>query len=173
MLGKRKTLDAASIAQKSNAICTHLREAGLLSGKKVFHIYFPIKNEVDTRPLIEWLWKSGATVVMSRSDFSSHRLRNSIVSNFKQLEPTVFGLREPLAALPEYTGPLDIVFVPGVAFDRRKNRLGYGAGFYDAFLAGEKARKIALAFACQLVESIPAQNHDIRMDLIVTENGVL
>ncbi|HNX98795.1 MAG TPA: 5-formyltetrahydrofolate cyclo-ligase, partial [Candidatus Aminicenantes bacterium] len=61
---------------------------------------------------------------------------------------------------------------PGVAFDLQKNRLGYGGGFYDRFLAETPALKVALAFGMQLVSGIPTAIHDVRMDLLATETGL-
>lgn len=83
-----------------------------------------------------------------------------------------FGIKEPsnvkiANAVPELT------FVPLVAFDADKNRLGHGKGYYDKYLAGKSTRKIALAFAKQSVDRIPVSVHDVAMDEIVTEEGVI
>ena len=71
------------------------------------------------------------------------------------------------------TETFDLVLVPGLAFDRTGNRLGAGKGYYDRFLAGMKAPKIALAFAFQIVEPVPTAPHDQRVDMIVTEDEVI
>jgi 5-formyltetrahydrofolate cyclo-ligase len=88
------------------------------------------------------------------------------------------GLREPGTALPvwdlERDGAFDLIVVPGVAFDRTGNRLGFGAGMYDRFL--EKLSScpplVALAYNLQIVEHIESEAHDWRMDTIVTETGI-
>jgi 5-formyltetrahydrofolate cyclo-ligase len=89
------------------------------------------------------------------------------------------GLREPVAALSawdlERDGAFDLIVVPGVAFDRKGNRLGFGAGMYDRFL--EKLSTcpplVALAYNLQIVERIESEAHDWRMDAIVTETGII
>jgi len=70
---------------------------------------------------------------------------------------------------------LDLVIVPGVAFDRKGHRLGFGAGYYDRFLPKLRpgVKKIAVAFEVQLVDSVPAEEHDIRMDAILTEEQLI
>ncbi len=172
VLAAREALPAETIARWSEAIVTNIEKAGLLERGRVFHCYHPMRGEVDSRPLIELLWQRGATVLLPRSDFVHRRLVNYPVRSFAELEPTRFGLHEPRTEGAPWTGPVDVVFVPGVAFDPGKNRLGYGAGFYDLFLAGAGALKVALAFEMQLVDKLPSDAHDIPMDLLATETGV-
>ena len=70
---------------------------------------------------------------------------------------------------------IDVVIVPGVVFDRRGGRIGFGAGFYDRLLAGlsYKSTKIALAFELQVVENVPSQSHDIAVDYVVAERETI
>jgi 5-formyltetrahydrofolate cyclo-ligase len=172
VLAAREALPPDLVAVVSRRILAHIEAAGLLERGVVFHLYYPMRGEVDVRPLIERLWARGATVLLPRSDFASRRVVNYPVTSFADLEPTRFGLHEPKRGGTPWTGAVDVVFVPGVAFDRRKNRLGYGAGFYDRFLAEAGALKVAPAFELQLVPEIPADAHDIAMDLLATETGV-
>ncbi len=89
------------------------------------------------------------------------------------------GLREPVAALSawdqEQDGSFDLIVVPGVAFDRTGNRLGFGAGMYDRFLEKIPACPplVALAYNIQIVDRIESEAHDWRMDAIVTETGMI
>ena len=82
-----------------------------------------------------------------------------------------YGIFEPVGE--EYTGKIDVVIVPMCAFDKNMNRLGFGKGYYDEFLADFKGTKIGVAFACQEVNGINARAQDVKMDIIITENGVL
>jgi 5-formyltetrahydrofolate cyclo-ligase len=77
-----------------------------------------------------------------------------------------FGILEPAQALREIP-PVDVVVVPGVAFDRRNNRLGRGKGYYDRLLATINTYKIGVCFGCQLLEHVPHDAHDVRMDRVV------
>ena len=67
---------------------------------------------------------------------------------------------------------IDLCIVPGSAFDRRLNRMGYGKGYYDRFLCNTHIKKVALAFGCQIVDAVPVDEYDVKMDCIITENEV-
>lgn len=99
----------------------------------------------------------------------------------EELEPGAFGILEPkpsLRAIPKRRGQveqMDLVVVPGVAFDRFGNRMGQGRGYYDRLLAplairplGERPELIGLAFECQLFDFLPSEPHDIKMDRVIT-----
>ena len=84
-------------------------------------------------------------------------------------EPRQCGDRADRGSRPR----LDLIIVPAVAFDRRGNRLGRGKGFYDRLLQKAKCPKIGIAYHFQLLDEIPAEPHDIPMDKIITEQGIL
>lgn len=98
-----------------------------------------------------------------------------------ELAPGRFGILEPRKALREEANrvvaaeELDLVVVPGVAFDRTGGRLGHGKGFYDRCLQAtrEDTVRVGLAFDCQIVSRVPVESHDIVMDWVVTENEVI
>ena len=89
------------------------------------------------------------------------------------LLPGPFGILEPETALSVPPSEVDIFFLPGVAFDRRGGRLGYGKGYFDRLLAGRNAHgtRVGLAFSEQIVEKVPTGAHDRPMDYLVTEEG--
>lgn len=83
-----------------------------------------------------------------------------------------FGIREPIGE--SYFGELDLIITPGLAFDREGNRLGYGKGYYDrVFTRYSKALKVAPIFDIQLVDKVPTEEHDIKIDMIITKNEIL
>ena len=88
-----------------------------------------------------------------------------------------YGIREPIPERCRRVMPseVDFILVPGVAFDRSLNRLGYGGGYYDRFFpqTRDKCVKAALAFAMQIVENVPVDQYDTRMDYLITEEGIL
>jgi 5-formyltetrahydrofolate cyclo-ligase len=91
------------------------------------------------------------------------------------LEPSEYGPREPGRRIAVDPEEVDVVVAPGVAFDREGNRLGYGGGYYDRYLArmGHRALRVGVAFSLQLVERIPAEPGDERVDIVVTNEGAL
>ncbi len=84
-----------------------------------------------------------------------------------------FGVREPSLIKRIEKNDIDIVIAPGLLFDRRGNRCGYGKGCYDLFLEGFDTLKIGLAFDRQVINAFPTEKHDIKMDYIITEKGLI
>ncbi|MBN1910696.1 MAG: 5-formyltetrahydrofolate cyclo-ligase, partial [Pirellulales bacterium] len=107
-------------------------------------------------------------------------LRLFRLTSLDELSPGAYGIPEPrpeLRDLPDRRIEpdwLDLVLVPGVAFDRKGGRLGQGAGYFDRFLPTVPAHvpRVGLAFACQLFPKIPMAPHDVRMDCVVAESGI-
>ncbi len=144
-----------------------VREARTVMG------FWSFGSEVETAPLIRRLHEAGARVALPR-------IREGDVvavayAPGDPVTPTPFGAMEPSG--PEIVEPadLDAVLVPGVAFDRRGARVGYGGGFYDRFLAGTRpgVPAIGIGFALQVVDAVPQGRMDRRVDAIVTEDEVI
>ncbi|HOO59406.1 MAG TPA: 5-formyltetrahydrofolate cyclo-ligase [Candidatus Mcinerneyibacteriales bacterium] len=166
---ERKGLTPGEWARRSRAVVEKLLHTDLFQNNQTFHVTFPMNNEVDIRPLIRWIWSKGKRVVMPRTDFTEKRLVNYIVHSFDDLEPTRFHMHEPKMNNPPFTGHVDLILVPGVAYDKKCNRLGYGGGFYDRFLTEQKAFCLAPAFDFQIIERLPVESHDRPADLVITE----
>lgn len=136
-------------------------------------IYYPFRSEVDTTVIIIRAIKDGKRVILPR--VSGKTLELFYVKDIKKdLKPGTYGIMEPdkdLCVPARYTEP-DLVVVPGVGFDRHKNRLGYGGGFYDRLLPklSKNIQKIALCFQVQIVDLLPSFAHDIRVDKVISEN---
>lgn len=143
----------------------------------VIHTFVSWRDEVDTHALIKALFAAGKRVAVPCVPPERLRLEHSFISDFAALIPGTFGILEPSPGPLAHPAPantrFDVIFVPGLAFDRAGNRLGYGRAYYDQFLAGTKALKIGLAFALQIVEDVPVAPHDQRVDMIITEQEVI
>lgn len=90
-----------------------------------------------------------------------------------EMRNNVYGIPEPIIDNKTKLEQPDIVIVPGIAFDVRLNRIGFGGGYYDRFLEGTDAYKIGACFDYQIIEDIDAENHDVPMDIIVTEKRII
>lgn len=90
-----------------------------------------------------------------------------------RLELGSFHIEEPTGNDTVSSDEIELVIVPAVAYDRRGNRLGRGKGFYDRLLATTKATKIGVGYEFQIVDEIPAEPHDIKMDMVITQNTVI
>lgn len=172
-LRERRRLTVETVRDVGHDILQILDKSGVIADNNVFHLYYPINNEVDTRPFITRLFALGKTVLLPRTDFDLGTMDTFIVHSFDDLEITRFGMHEPKLSCVVYTDAPDVVCVPGAVFDMKGNRIGYGKGFYDGFLAFNSAKKIAFAYDFQVIESLPHDPHDIKMDMIVTEKNIL
>ncbi len=170
---QRATLNEAQISDYSRRIRDHL--IPLLKEREPVLVYSSKCPEVDTMPLIEWLLKEEKTVVVPIIQREDCSLRLSYLSDPAVLVPSTFPVPEPIGhEVPADPSEIQVVIVPMLAFDAVGNRLGYGAGYYDRFLARHPGLlTIGLAFSCQEIASLPAEENDIRMDWIVTEQGVI
>jgi 5,10-methenyltetrahydrofolate synthetase len=133
-------------------------------------------HEADTWGLVERLLESGRQVYVPRTEAAERRLH---VHPYPcPLRTLSFGLRQPTAGAPEVPpeevdATLDVALVLGLAFDRRGYRLGYGAGYFDRFLANRPFPTVGLAYACQLVDELPVEEHDVPMRRVVSEEGAV
>jgi 5-formyltetrahydrofolate cyclo-ligase len=136
--------------------------------------FWSFGSELDTRPLLDRLAEAGRTVVLPT--IRDRVLEPRTWRPGEPLEETWFGASEPVDGAVVDPGAIDVVAVPGVAFDRAGGRVGYGGGFYDRFLGQLRpaAFRVAVAFSCQLVdEPVPAGTFDVPIDAVVTEHEVL
>jgi len=136
-------------------------------------LYYPFRSEIDTTVIIARAIADGKRVILPR--VSGKILQLFYVEDYKKdLRPGTYGIMEPdedSCAPAKYTDP-DLAVIPGVCFDKYKNRMGYGGGFYDRLIPKLKKNipKIALCFQIQIIDSVPVFAHDIKVDKVVSEN---
>lgn len=142
--------------------------------------YIDVRSEVRTRADLSLALESGKSIVVPWCNesgelelFRLQSMEELAIGMYRILEP-----RQKLRHLPEKqvrAAEIDLVMVPGVAFDVRGGRMGHGKGYYDKLLqhARPDAPLVALAFECQVSDEIPVAEHDIFMDLILTEDRVI
>ncbi|MBE5919920.1 MAG: 5-formyltetrahydrofolate cyclo-ligase [Pseudobutyrivibrio ruminis] len=151
-------------------------------GANIFLCYYPFGSEVDLLPLYENLLNKGKTLYFPVSDVKNHKLHFYKISHLRSdFVKGAYDIMEPRCDLGifDYQNIIlnqsnkIICITPGLVFDRAFNRIGYGAGFYDRFLEDKNLVKIAMCFSNQLRTSIPTCEHDVKMNIIVTEDEVL
>lgn len=140
--------------------------------------YLAMKDEVQTEKMIEESLQKGKRVVAPSINWQRKEILPSEIKDLtKDVEIGVLEIPQPKNNLYSPFSPvnIDMVIVPGVVFDRKGNRLGFGGGFYDRFLGklSDKTELIALAFELQLVDNVPSQSHDIAVDYLITERGII
>ncbi|MBL8746345.1 MAG: 5-formyltetrahydrofolate cyclo-ligase [Phycisphaerae bacterium] len=143
-------------------------------------VYLATPEEVDLSSLIEKAAAAGKRICVPRMDWAARLMSPLIVDwNAMKTEVREHGIAEPVGGASAKLESLDLVLVPGLAFDESGHRLGRGAGFYDRFLEAFRARRgpeavaLGVCFEAQLVGEIPSEPHDERLDGIVTEKRVL
>ena len=151
----------------------------VMAARRIF-LYCGFRSEVETHLLLHRCLQAGKEVSVPLTVPEQNRLVPvAITDPAFELEPGYLGIPEPRPAVAQQgrlePASIEIAVLPGSVFDRAGNRLGYGAGFYDRFLAQEAPRtiRIGLGFSLQLVERLPALAHDIPLDLLITEQETL
>lgn len=176
VLAARDRLDPEWREQASVRITATLLQLPAQTAANAVLAYAAFRSEFDTRVFNEHVLASGRTLLLPRIDRAIRRLRLYVVASLTDdVVPGVWGILEPdPARCREATiDEADFVLMPGVAFDARGGRLGYGGGFYDRLLAGVRVDlpKVAAAFSTQVVDAVPTDSHDVRITTLVTETG--
>ena len=137
--------------------------------------YASFKSEVDTFDLLKKSILNKKTVVLPKVDLRTGGLELYAIRSTDDLAPGYFGIPEPPAIEGRHikVSGIDLLIIPGVAFDLNCNRLGYGKGFYDKLLSQKTAPAVALAYEEQVMKDIPAYAHDIKMDKIITDKKII
>ena len=175
MRERRGKLDAEDRAKANLAIQKQIL-AQILPEWKMILMFVGMRDEVATAPLFPELLKNGKRMCVPVFDRSLKLYYPSELKNFElDLEPGWFGILEPKPAERRPVAPaeLDAVFLPGLAFDRQGNRLGYGRGYFDRLCRGTRAYKIALAYQFQIVDRVEATPSDVPVHMIITEKEVV
>ncbi|MDF2721464.1 MAG: 5-formyltetrahydrofolate cyclo-ligase family protein [Paenibacillus sp.] len=181
----RAALSAEERAERSALACR--AAIGLLEERFAAHReaafsmfgYVPFRTELNVTPLMDWCWQRGGNVIVPRvARGGEKKMTLHTIRCVSELEAGRWGIREPAADAPSWplTARIDVVIVPGLAFDAGGGRLGYGGGYYDGFMRAYKERtgidpyKLALAFDVQIVAEVPMDGFDLRADAVVTES---
>lgn len=138
--------------------------------KNIF-IYIGFGSEIDTRKYIERFWQDNKTVVVPRTNIEKKEMDVVKIDNFDNLIKDKYGILEPDISEKAFDkDDIDLIIMPGVAFDRDGGRVGYGGGYYDKFLEtlSSNVKKIALCYDFQIVKKIPLSSYDIKVDKIIT-----
>ena len=131
--------------------------------------YMSFKNEVDTHKINERIIVARKKLILPRV---MDKENMEAVEYSGKFQKGSMGITEPVGE--SYEGKIDLVIVPGIAFDKEGNRIGFGRGYYDRFLEKyPKVEKIALIYDFQLVDNIPAEKYDRKIDVLFTKNKVI
>lgn len=175
----REALSAEEYATRSAAISARVLALPEVQQAETVHCYWPLvaRGEVDTRAVIARWHAAGKRIVLPVVETfergEAPRLRHVSLERLDALRPNRWGIDEPVDGKCVSVADLEVVVVPALGAGRNGHRLGHGRGYYDAFLHGVAAPKIGLVYAACLVETVPAEPHDVPLTVIVTEDETL
>ncbi|SHL79310.1 5-formyltetrahydrofolate cyclo-ligase [Flavobacterium chilense] len=171
----RKELTIDAVEEKSLAIANNLIQLAIWD-KGYYHVFLPIEEqkEVNTEYVLHLLSGKDKEIVVSKSDFETREMTHFLLTDNTRIKKNEYNIPEPVNGLPVPSETIDVVFVPLLAFDVSGNRVGYGKGFYDKFLAGCKPEtiKIGLSFFEAENEIEDVFESDIKLDFCVTPEKI-
>lgn len=178
LAARRGQFDPTVAQRLSERICARLLDLHEVKAARILSLYAALPGEVDLSALVPVCRKRGQIMLLPR--FNTQAAAYEMVPFRDPAAETAcgrFGIREPLPSLPalpaaQLVSPTIVWLVPGLGFDRAGHRLGRGKGFYDQLLCATRGLRIGVAFNWQLLPEIPAEAHDMCMDLVVTEETV-
>ncbi len=173
-LKRRDGMPLAEREEKSRQITSHILQSKAYQSAKSIFTFVSMGSEVETRDIIVQAWQDGKIVAVPKTE-KGRVMYFLKIDSFADLKEGHFGVMEPLGEKEDAIVPErgDLFLVPGALFDTKRNRIGYGGGYYDTYFENNQGyRKIGLAFQSQMrTAPIPTEKTDIPLDDIVTENG--
>ena len=183
----KSELRKSILANRNNQSKQEIKEKSSLIKKRLFQIeeyqhahtvlfYVSFGSEVDTHEMITQSINQRKQVIIPKTDTKNNNLFLYEYTSIHDLRPGTYGVLEPYSNLSNCIScnEVELVIVPGVVFDVKGNRIGYGKGYYDSLLSTMKLiKKIGLAFELQIIDEIPAEKHDIKLDSIITEQRII
>lgn len=181
----RDSISARDREERSGQVCRHAADLLISNHARSMLVYVSFRSELDTRPLIAWAWENGIEVMVPRSLKRNGMMELYMLRSWDELIQGAYGIYEPD---PEHAEKCqkdvvpDVIWVPGLAFDRKGGRLGYGGGYYDRLrdrmlpAAASMNRTplwIGLGYEVQITDLVPMECHDLRLDGLITENGYI
>ncbi|MGG7079311.1 5-formyltetrahydrofolate cyclo-ligase [Clostridium sardiniense] len=174
IIKKRDELDITVKEAVDNNIIEKLMMNETYKSARGIFIYIGFGSEINTKIIIKEALNSGKEVYVPKVIKKDMILIK--IDSLENLVTSSYGILEPIGDKSDFdVNKLDLIIMPGVAFDKAGNRLGYGGGYYDKFLEYNQieCKKIALAYDFQVLENLEVEDHDIKVDLIITEKQII
>jgi 5-formyltetrahydrofolate cyclo-ligase len=168
---KRKSIPKKAKEKMDDIIFNKVLESEAYKNAKLIFVYVSFEGEVDTHRIIKYALNHNKRICVPKIISIKEGFRAVEIKSFEELEEGAYNILEPESFENEVNEKdIDLILMPGVAFDKNGGRVGYGGAFYDRFLKNvrENALKIALAYDFQIFDEVPMEEHDIRIDGIIT-----
>ncbi len=168
----RKNLTKHQIVEKSDIIYNKLFELEKINQAKTIMVYIHAFNEVRTDKIIKKLFDDGKKVCAPITDENTKTIRAYYFDNTDNFVKGAYGILEPPRNCVADISQIDVAIIPGIAFDKYGNRMGFGEGYYDRFLSQFKGTKIGIGYKFQCEYNIECNEYDIPMDYIINEEEI-
>ena len=169
----RNSISQELAINKSKLITEYLVNMDIIKDCKTIFVYLSYGREVSTDKIIKYFIDKGKTILVPKCNINTETMVPVEYANSSELIKGSYGINEPISE-KEFAGDIDLVIVPGIAFDKYGNRIGHGKGYYDKFLNNKNICKLGLCYSENLSEhKLPCNNNDITMNYVVTDRGVL
>lgn len=172
---KRKNIPPEDKQKMDRAICERFLALSSYRYADTLLLYYPLKNEIDTRIIALDALAKGKKVAFPRC-IENNEMVYHYVTSLDDLESGKYGINEPKKDLPLYSpspSGHSVCVLPAIIYDKRGYRLGYGKGYYDRFLSSFKGTKAGLIYSDFLIDKIPYGRFDLKSDVVITEKGVI
>lgn len=169
---KRRLMTAEAVTEKSEKIQARLFAFDKYLNAKTVMLFMSAFKEPSTDNIIRDSLSRGKKLVIPVSDTETETIIPSYINGFEDLQKGAYGILEPKKIQPADISDIDFFLVPGIVFDKNGNRIGFGKGYYDKILTQSNAEKCALCYEFQLLDKIPSDLHDIKMNTIITEENI-
>lgn len=168
---KRSGMEKEVVKEKSESISKFFLSSEFYKNAGCIMLYLPLGNEVDLTKIIIAAFADNKKVILPVTNETTGEITPCEITKVTEYLVGAFGVTEPQNAKKADESEIDVVVVPGIAFDKKGARVGFGKGCYDSFLKNVSATKIGVCYDFQLCDDIEVQEHDICMDCIITEKG--
>ena len=163
---KKRAMTEEQIESASRALGEKFAQCDVYKNARTIYGYLPYNQEVRTVPMLERAMREGKRVAVPK--VYGEEMKFIYMDDLSKVETGYANIPEPIADGPVAEDPTALVLMPGLAFDETGNRMGYGGGFYDKFLAKEPEHPtVALCYSFQMVDAIPTEDYDIPVDLVL------
>jgi 5-formyltetrahydrofolate cyclo-ligase len=171
VFARRRELSQELLIEKSRKICEQVIAMEAFQRARTIYTYMDYNGEAMTGALIEAAWRLGKQVAAPKVE--GETMSYYYISSYEDVAPGYFNIPEPQPVRPACDEDA-LLIVPGVAFDAKRHRCGYGKGFYDRYLSAHPGHTtIAIALELQMMEEVPSDVHDICPQILVTEERVI
>ena len=169
----RLQMEEAEVREKSALAAANFLGSNIYKHSKTLMLYMPLKNETDTVEIINTAFADGKKVVFPVTNDETYEITPYYAKEDGEFSVGAFHILEPNTKKVADVCDIDVILVPGIAFSKSGVRVGFGKGCYDRLLENTKAIKVGYCYDFQLCNEIPSDIHDVSMDYIVSECGII